>query len=178
MSLARDRNNLSYDVLKQKLALDETRQLEEMVITAIYAGLLTATLDPARQKVQVNSVAPLRDLSPNAIPEMTDILKHWSSRCTSTLNSLESQILSIRCAAVNREREKAQAEEKIKVAAKDVALHLKYDRVSDGLGDAATRKQMQIERKAFLMGEGGACGTMDLDPHSVEKSARASKRKM
>ncbi|UKZ75909.1 COP9 signalosome complex subunit 7a [Trichoderma virens FT-333] len=58
LSLASDRSSLSYDALQNALGLSSVREVEDLVITAIYAGLLHATLDPARQAIQVSSIAP------------------------------------------------------------------------------------------------------------------------
>lgn len=113
LSLARDRDNLSYAALQKSLGLTSTRQLEDLVISAVYAGLLHATLDPAREAVQLSSVAPLRDLQPGSIPQMLSILNNWSERCDSTLGHLDDQIKSIRAAAAARETQRHTAEKKM-----------------------------------------------------------------
>lgn len=78
------------------------------MISAIYAGLLNATLDPYRQLVAVSSVAPLRDLQPNSIPQMLVTLNEWSNRCVSTLADLERQIASIKAEAKRRHKEEEE----------------------------------------------------------------------
>ncbi|GJD02690.1 PCI domain-containing protein [Colletotrichum higginsianum] len=97
LTLARDRSNLTYAALQSALDLPSARALEDLVISAIYAGLLDATLDPHRQAVQVNSLAALRDLAPGA----------------STLEDLESQIAGIREAAVRRQDDKAEQDARL-----------------------------------------------------------------
>lgn len=116
LSLARERENLSYAALMKRLGLESERAVEDLVITAVYAGLINATLDPARQAVQVTSIAPLRDLSPGTVPDMARILKTWSGRCASTLGDLDTQIQNIRANAATREKEKRLGEEKMKKA--------------------------------------------------------------
>lgn len=168
LSLARERENLSYAALRQRLGLESERAVEDLVITAIYAGLINATLDPARQAVQVTSIAPLRDLSPGTVPDMARILKTWSGRCSTTLNDLETQILNIRANAAAREKEKRAAEDKFNQAKADV---------------------MEAEEKAAGFGKGGPAlrgsgkrlgrfddGSMELDDPTTE--GRGSKRKM
>ena len=113
LTLARDRENLTYEALQKALDLKAARDVEDLVISAVYAGLLHATLDPARQAVHVSSVAPLRDLSPGAIPDMLTALKSWGDRCTSTLTNLETQVKEIRATAVARQREQRSADEKL-----------------------------------------------------------------
>ncbi|KAF5871916.1 putative pci domain-containing protein [Botrytis fragariae] len=82
-----------------------SRELEDLVISAIYAGLITCTLDPYNQTVLVSSVSPLRDLPHSTIPSMLSTLSAWSARCTTTLSSLESQIASIKADAQRRHRD-------------------------------------------------------------------------
>ncbi|UKZ90294.1 uncharacterized protein TrAFT101_005318 [Trichoderma asperellum] len=123
LSLASDRSSLSYDALQKALGLSSPREVEDLVITAIYAGLLHATLDPARQAVSVTSVAPLRDLAPGTIPDMISALQNWAGRCQSTLGDLEEQIKSIRDAATVREREKRASDKKLQTLVESQTLH-------------------------------------------------------
>lgn len=108
MTLAKNQTNLSYSSLLGHLGLETTRELEDLVISAIYAGLVNATLDPYHQLVAVSSVAPLRDLQPNTIPQMLVTLNEWSNRCVSTLGDLERQIASIKAEAKRRHKEEEE----------------------------------------------------------------------
>lgn len=110
LTLAKNPPNLSYAALQKSLGLPSARALEDLVISAIYAELLSAQLDPFNQTVHVSSVSPLRDLAPNSIPGMLSTLKNWSDRCTTTLADLETQINAIKASAAARHQEKnAQA---------------------------------------------------------------------
>jgi COP9 signalosome complex subunit 7 len=105
LTLAKDPSNLSYTKLISALGLTSSRELEDLVISTIYSGLITGQLDPYHQLVVVSSVSPLRDLPPNSIPAMLSTLQEWSSRCVSTLADLEKQIASVKAEAVRRQRE-------------------------------------------------------------------------
>ncbi|KAG6087906.1 hypothetical protein E4U30_008188 [Claviceps sp. LM220 group G6] len=177
LSLARDRRNLHYDVLQQELGLSSAREVEELVITAIYAGLVKATLDPDRKTVQVTSLAPLRDLEPGCIPSMIFALENWSEKCTSTLGDLEVQIQRIRSAALKRETEKRAAEMKVQVLVTDEQDKTKKDVL---MKEGMARRGRHSKR-----GAGGAANpahdeAMDLDeaPAAEEQTKRSSKRKM
>ncbi|KUJ24149.1 uncharacterized protein LY89DRAFT_557297, partial [Mollisia scopiformis] len=104
LTLAKNQADLTYKSLLGHLGLETTRELEDLVISAIYAGLLNATLDPYHELVAISSVAPLRDLQPNSIPQMLVTLNEWSSRCVSTLADLERQIASIKAEAKRRHK--------------------------------------------------------------------------
>ncbi|KAL7821902.1 hypothetical protein V8C26DRAFT_325075 [Trichoderma gracile] len=178
VSLASDRASLSYDALQKALGLGSAREVEELVITAIYAGLLHATLDPARQAVQVTSVAPLRDLAPGTIPGMICALQNWADRCQYTLGDLEQQMNKIHAAAIARETEKRASE----------AL---FQGVVDSLGDAdrggggilSAYQRDSLTRRALskrAMAESLGAESMDLDDASAadDLAKRAGKRKL
>jgi len=108
LTLAKNPSDLTYSNLLTALSLSTPRELEDLVISAIYAGLLTGTLDPYNQVISISSVSPLRDLPPNSIPSMLLVLSEWSSRCTSTLSDLERQIASIKAEALRRHRDEVE----------------------------------------------------------------------
>lgn len=126
LSLARDANThqdpsnnltpiLGYASLLFRLDLSTPRELEELVISAVYAGLIDAKLDPKNEVVQINRVAPLRDISPgtdtaatnSAIGGLLTSLQAFAGRCEATLQSLEEQMTGLRADANRRATEAA-----------------------------------------------------------------------
>lgn len=97
-------DSLTYASLLRSLSLDDPAQLETLVTQSIYSGLLTARLSPTSNPpvVNITSVAPLRDLRPQTLPALLQILQTWESRCTSTVSDLEAQISLIRTTAAQR----------------------------------------------------------------------------
>lgn len=178
LSLASDRSSLSYDALQKALGLSSPREVEDLVITAIYAGLLHATLDPARQAVSVTSVAPLRDLAPGTIPDMISALQGWAGRCQSTLGDLEEQIKSIRDAATVREREKRASDKKLQTLVESVSEDKSM--LSGYPRDNLTRRAISKRSMADPTGAESNAELMDIDDlHPVDDLAkRASKRKL
>ncbi|CAN8100884.1 unnamed protein product [Discula destructiva] len=129
LTLSRDKRQLTYRSLLAHLGLASARDLEDVVISAVYAGVLTARLNPARQEVQVSSVAPLRDVPPATVPSLVRVLQQWSARCDATLAELEATMAGIRA---------------------DAAVALERQRDAKALVDAA------IEAEEKLDGAGGA----------------------
>ncbi|XXH05991.1 Cu(2+)-transporting P-type ATPase [Hypoxylon texense] len=111
LTLARDPRNLSYASLQQALGLADARAVEDLVVSAVYADLLSAQLDPRRQTVHVSAVSPLRDLAPDSVPAVLGALRAWSGRCADTLADLEAQVAAIRDAAARRQEETRAWEE-------------------------------------------------------------------
>ena len=79
-----------------------------MVISATYAGLLTAKLSPSTQLIHVSSVSPLRDLAPNSVPRLTATLDEWDGRCTAVLADLEAQVAEVKRRAGERRRREGE----------------------------------------------------------------------
>lgn len=93
---------LDYASLQKALDLPSRQALEELVISAIYAGLLKAQLNPKASLVQINSVSPLRDVAPTAIGGLLSSLQAWAGRCDSTLESLSAQMAQLQADADRR----------------------------------------------------------------------------
>jgi len=109
-------HNLSYSSLCKRLDLEYTRDLEQLVTTAIYENLLTATLNPSAQTVVITSVAPLRDLAPGSVGQLLGELSAWSGRCDSVLADLQAEIARIEAQAVKRAAREQRKDKQIKAA--------------------------------------------------------------
>ncbi|KAK8153864.1 hypothetical protein IWX90DRAFT_450900 [Phyllosticta citrichinensis] len=103
LPLSAEPANLSYATLQARLDLPTPRALEDLLITAIYAHLITATLDPASSRVCITSVAPLRDLAPGSTAALVAALGAWGRRCDDTLATLEAEMAAVRKRALDRE---------------------------------------------------------------------------
>lgn len=97
-------DHVSYASLVKSLSLPSAATLESLVTSCIYAGLLTARLSPASTppSVHIQSVAPLRDLRPQSLPAILQILSTWSARCDSVVSDLDDHIASIKNSARER----------------------------------------------------------------------------
>ena len=173
VSAASSRAQLSYSSLGPALGLQGDEELAETVISAIYASLITATIDPARSVIQVSKVSPLRDLSPGSVPDMVTALRNWEQRCASTLEDLETQMQAIRATAVKRERRKQLNDDKLKLAVQKEKLASNND---VGLNRDMPRRS-QNKRPMAAGGASQSQDDMDLDAPSSDPK-RTGKRKM
>lgn len=173
LTLARDRRNLTYEKLAANLELASPRDLENLVVTAVYAGLLDATLDPHRQVVQVNSIAPLRDLAPGAIPPIMDKLGAWSDRCGSTLAELEAEIQTIRNKATQRQKLQEHNEKEVQ----RLIATLKDPGLEAGGKKSATAKGLRFGKRGPI--DDGVEEAMDVDiDDDAGGKVRSSRRKL
>lgn len=134
-STAPSSSTLTYTHLTQSLGLNTSRELEQLVTTAVYNSLLTATLDSKTQIVSVSSVAPLRDLAPGSLTSMISELAAWSSRCDSVLADLEAEVADVkRDAAARRAWEIMRSEQIAKAEEKQEQPNKGLRSGSSGLG--------------------------------------------
>jgi COP9 signalosome complex subunit 7 len=195
LTIAREPAHLSYATLQTQLGLPDARTLEDLVISATYAGLLDAQLDPHNQAVRVSSVSPLRDLAPGSVPSLLSNLESWSSRCTSTLEDLEAQISAIKATASQRHAEKKAWDattERLLEEEKNTASNKGHD--SGGVHGPNQRNV--LNRAIARLGGSGSSRygkrgmdpeveddeAMDVDDEEIEESVegkkRASRRKL
>lgn len=152
---AKDPKNLTYKRLIQLLGLNGIKELEALVISAIYAGLLTATLDPSNELVCVSSVAPLRDVNPEHIPALMDTLQEWSGRCSTTLSSLEKQIAMIKTEALRRHKEELEWNNYVEDMVKKEGEGIKGQRKESTSGKKLGSGRPGQNSKRGFMGLGG-----------------------
>lgn len=118
LSLASEPHPLNYDYLTTTLFLDSSAALEAIITEAIYSGLITARLSPTSNPptVHITSVAPLRDLRPNSLPEILKVLQVWESRCSSVVGDIEAQIAGIKNNAAKRKAREMRRQEVVDTA--------------------------------------------------------------
>ncbi|KAI5304193.1 hypothetical protein KEM56_006752 [Ascosphaera pollenicola] len=104
ITLARQHVPLTYDITMKSLSLETTSALEALVTNAIYLNLLSAKMSPTTKPsvIYVTATAPMRDMRPNAMPDIMSTLNAWHERCGSAAVYLQSQIESIHQAAKAR----------------------------------------------------------------------------
>ncbi|KAI1160411.1 PCI domain-containing protein [Nemania serpens] len=169
LSLARDPRNLTYAALQQSLDLPGARAVEDLIVSAVYAGLVDAQLDPRNGAVHVSSVSPLRDLAPGSTPSMLSSLRLWSGRCGSTLEDLDAQVAGIKAAAAARHNDKkAWVEQTMRLAEAERSAE------QGGSGVHTQRHGAILNRALARMQQGqrfGKRGSGSLEPSADDDEA-------
>jgi COP9 signalosome complex subunit 7 len=111
VSLAMERRILPYSDLLQALQMPTIRDLEDLIIDAIYLDILRGKLDQKEQQLEIEYTMG-RDLEPGKIEEVLAALKNWASTTSAVLSSLDNKLDSLASqgavnAANNEEHEKA-----------------------------------------------------------------------
>jgi len=92
VSLASKCHHVPYSVLQDELQMDKLRPLEDLIIEAIYAGILRGKLNQSQKQLEVDFVIG-RDMQSETMDSIINTLEAWCDQCTSTLTALETQII-------------------------------------------------------------------------------------
>ncbi|ETS61862.1 hypothetical protein PaG_03969 [Moesziomyces aphidis] len=115
LSLARNSKSLAYGDMHAALGIAHTRELEDLIIESVYAGLITGRLDQVQSRFEVHHVqgrhvAPpthtvLPSLSGNeaSLQHIFSALQTWQATTASVLSSLQSRMDAVRSTAAQAE---------------------------------------------------------------------------
>lgn len=82
---------IPYAVLLEALALRNVRQLEDLVIEAVYADVLRGSLDQRNQRLEVDySIG--RDIQRQDLSAIAQTLQEWCIGCEVVLSGIEEQV--------------------------------------------------------------------------------------
>lgn len=138
VSLAEQSKLLSYSLLMQELHIDNVRELEDLVIEGISAGVVQGKLDQKSSHFEVDYVIG-RDIRKTDIGDIVSVLSSWCDNCDSMLTNIESQVEK-----VNKERgEHLQHKAALETKINDIKQQLKNQ---PGGEDGDPDSRMETER--------------------------------
>lgn len=121
VSRAAKEKELSYASLLSSLDLTNIRELEDLIIDTIYAGLISGTLDQKSGSLLVASAIG-RDIGPTDVDHMIDTLDHWLASSAEVVASLEAGVAYARTESEKAKREKEQTDQQKKSALEAIRL--------------------------------------------------------
>ncbi|EJT98888.1 hypothetical protein DACRYDRAFT_82679 [Dacryopinax primogenitus] len=165
VSLAATSRILPYAQLLQYLDLSSIRELEDLVIDAIYANVVRGKLDQKEQRFEVEYTMG-RDVPPEQMGKLLESLQLWSQRTTQVLSALDNRITSIQSSAAVAQRKIADHE-----AARDKLMN---ELAANKGGRAAMerRKQLQDSDMDIDLSTMGTMVSMAWEQGSPEKGRK------
>jgi len=91
VSLSAENKLISYAALQQQLDIIEVRELEDLIIDAIYQGIMQAKLDQKSKQLEVQ-FSMGRDLKPDSIDQMINTLTSWSVQSENLMKTIKDKI--------------------------------------------------------------------------------------
>jgi len=163
ISLATDRRILPYADLLKALDISNVRELEDLIIDAIYLDLLQGKLDQKEEQLEV-SYTMGRDLEPGKLEQVLAALKHWASTTSAVLATLDAKINTIAADTAAIKYNEQEHEKILQNNLKEV--HDKQKEKSMGGGMASRRAAFQGNDRENMM---------DVDePENKNKNRKAS----
>lgn len=91
VSMATRNKCLPYSELLTELDIKNVRELEDLIIEVIYADVIRGKLDQQNQQLEVDYTVG-RDIRPESVDEIVQVLQDWCTGCEAVLHGIESQI--------------------------------------------------------------------------------------
>ncbi|THG96547.1 hypothetical protein EW026_g5303 [Hermanssonia centrifuga] len=86
-----DSRILRYDQLLEVLHIDSIRELEDLIIDAIYLDIIQGKLDQKEQQFEIEYTMG-RDLEPGKVESLLAALQHWASTTSAVLATLDEKL--------------------------------------------------------------------------------------
>jgi len=112
VSLAEQNKLLPYSLLQTELGISSVRELEDLVIEGISAGVVLGKLDQKNSYFEVDFVIG-RDIRKMDIGNIVSVLSAWCDNCDSMLTNIESQVDKVNKEKLDNNHHKQELEQRI-----------------------------------------------------------------
>lgn len=102
VTLATKSKCIPYSILLQELDIKNVRDLEDLIIEAIYADIIHGKLDQRNSQLEVDYAGLGRDVRPGDTGVVARTLAEWGQCCSAILECIEEQVVR-----ANAEKQKA-----------------------------------------------------------------------
>lgn len=129
VSMATSCKSILYPDLMSKLDIEDTRELEDTVISAIYADVIRGRLDPVAGQLNIQYVCG-RDVRPDQLYTLCEPLSRWGRSCEAVMADLSRQLQLANQTKENAAKQRSNVEEQAAAIAKVVKSHEQEDSFS------------------------------------------------
>merc|ERR1719232_654204 len=112
VSLAEQNKMLAYNLLMSELDINTVRELEDLVIEGISAGVIQGKLDQKSSHFEVDFVIG-RDIRKSDIGSIVSVLSSWCDNCDNMLKGIEAQVDKVNTQRQEHQQHKQSLENKI-----------------------------------------------------------------
>ncbi|KAJ7474128.1 hypothetical protein FB451DRAFT_1133510 [Mycena latifolia] len=133
VSLAAERRILPYTVLLRALDMPTVRELEDLIIDAIYLDILRGKLDQKQAQLEVEYTMG-RDLAPGAVDAVLAALRAWADTTASVLQTLDAKLADVAAMGVARRAHLAEHDKALQIALREAAERAKDKGGRRGMG--------------------------------------------
>lgn len=146
VSLAAKSKHISYEVLLKELGISNLRELEDLIIEAVYADIIHGKLDQKNKQLEVD-FAIGRDIKPETVNTVASVLQDWCDGCENVLLSIERQIQRANTYREKKHKQKVQVETEVENLKKAIKASSSEIGDESGAGISSYQSQ-QYQQKA------------------------------
>lgn len=137
VSLASESKYIPYSVLLRELEISNVRQLEDLIIEAIYGDIVHGKLDQKNSQLQVEySIG--RDIKPENVSSIVSILQEWCDSCETVLHGIEKQIQRSNSYRDKKKKQKSQFESELENLKTAIKASTSQDMEDDSTSSSTT----------------------------------------
>lgn len=103
---------IPYNLLLVELDITNVRDLEDLIIEAIYCDIVHGKLDQKNKQLEID-YAIGRDIRPENVTQIVGTLQEWCESCETVLKCIEDQINRANAEKVGRIKHKEQVEQEV-----------------------------------------------------------------
>lgn len=111
-SMATKLKYIPYTDLLNELDMTNTRQLEDLLISAIYANVIRGKLDQQNSRLEVDWTIG-RDIRPESLETISSTLSLWCGACSSMLEGIKTQVKSANLFLEESQKKKKDIEQEV-----------------------------------------------------------------
>ncbi|KAL0277163.1 UNVERIFIED_CONTAM: hypothetical protein PYX00_004534 [Menopon gallinae] len=126
VTLATKMKCIPYSVLLQELDVNNVRDLEDLIIEAVYSDIIQGKLDQKNSQLEVD-YAIGRDIRPEDIGAIVNTLQEWCDSCEAVLACIETQVIK----ANNEKNQRIKHRESIEQEIANIKKTLKTNTVEN-----------------------------------------------
>lgn len=93
ITLAMKHKRLTYELLSKELSTSNVRELEDLLIDAIYSNIIDGKMDQKNSCIEIESTIA-RDIRKDQLQSMLTILSDWCDKCDNMIATMETQMQS------------------------------------------------------------------------------------
>lgn len=146
VTLANKMKRIPYDILLKELNVNNVRDLEDLIIEAIYSNVVTGELNQESDYLEVDWTVG-RDVGPSEIDSMIDTLQQWCDSCENVLSTVQARIVDANRTKQDVLKHRATVENEIANVKKAIRTQIQDEEMSvDTSGP--TKKSIKATRSS------------------------------
>ncbi|XP_044012370.1 COP9 signalosome complex subunit 7a-like [Aphidius gifuensis] len=144
VTLAEKSKCIPYSELLEELDIKNVRDLEDLIIEAVYADIIHGKLDQKNSQLEVDYAGLGRDVKPGETRDVVETLALWGDTCNTVLACIEDQVKK-----ANNEKHKAtlhkdQLQQNIAAIKKSIVSQVQEADVAGGSSGELNREAMSV----------------------------------